>query len=164
MIYHTVAQILNAKLALIQSNCIALLPPPPPNYNFCFECTCKFLVLTNYFWSVVLFSIQVKVVSRAEVWKLIFVQYVARILCCGVMRMMMMGLRKPINLHVVICILVPMVFGNLMSFILISISSLTRNFHFLKKYLKHMYHIFSIKHRVPIKLQIGVVITNIDAH
>ena len=53
----------------------------------------------------VLFSTQVKVASQAEVWRLIFVQYVARSLCCVVMRMRTMGLRKLINLHVVICIL-----------------------------------------------------------
>ena len=53
----------------------------------------------------VLFSTQVKVAFQAEVWRLIFVQYVARSLCCVVMRMRTMGLRKLINLHVAICIL-----------------------------------------------------------
>ena len=53
----------------------------------------------------VLFSTQVKVAFQAEVWRLIFVQYVASSLCYAVMRTRTMSPRKLINLHVVICIL-----------------------------------------------------------
>ena len=51
----------------------------------------------------VLFVTQVEVAFQAEVWRLIFVQCAARSLCCVVMRMRTMSLRKLKNLHVVIC-------------------------------------------------------------
>ena len=68
-----------------------------------------YCLIKSYFLSVALFSIQAKEAFQVGAWKLIFVLYAANTLCCQMVMMMMMmmimGLRKPINFPVAICIL-----------------------------------------------------------